>query len=62
MVKLLKLRTLSTMTNGPLIPPMVLYLILGWTLIIRGSTTSGMMAVVPSDTGRGGRRSAIREE
>jgi hypothetical protein len=42
----LRQRTLSRTTNGPLMPPMVLYLILGWTDIMRGSITSGMMAVV----------------
>jgi hypothetical protein len=42
----LRRRTLSRTTNGPLMPPMVLYLILGWTDIMRGSITSGMMAVV----------------
>jgi hypothetical protein len=39
-------RTLSSTTNGPLMPPMVLYRIRGWTDIMRGSITSGMMAVV----------------
>jgi hypothetical protein len=42
----LRQRTLSRTTNGPLMPPMVLYRILGWTDIMRGSITSGMMAVV----------------
>jgi hypothetical protein len=48
-----RLRTLSRTTNGPLMPPMVLYRIRGWTDIMRGSITSGMMAVV-SATFRGG--------
>ena len=34
------------MTNGPLTPPMVLYRMRGVTEIMRGSTTSGMVAVV----------------
>jgi hypothetical protein len=46
-----KLRTLSRITNGPLTPPMVLYRILGVTEIMRGSTTSGIVAVV-SGSGR----------
>lgn len=47
----LGLRTLSRITNGPLTPPMVLYRILGVTEIMRGSTTSGIVAVV-SGSGR----------
>jgi hypothetical protein len=41
-----KLRTLSRITNGPFTPPMVLYRIRGVTEIMRGSTTSGIVAVV----------------
>lgn len=36
-------RTLSRMTNGPLMPPMVLYRSRGVTEIMRGSKTSGMV-------------------
>ena len=46
MISRFKLRTLSKTTNGPLIPPMVLYRIRGWTDIMRGSIVSDMMAVV----------------
>jgi hypothetical protein len=51
----LRLHTLSRTTNGPLMPPMVLYRILGWTDIMRGSITSGMMAVMGALYGWWGR-------
>jgi hypothetical protein len=44
---------LSSTTNGPLMPPMVLYRILGWTDIMRGSITSGMVAVVSASSAEG---------
>jgi hypothetical protein len=43
-------RTLSRTTNGPLMPPIVLYRMRGWTDIMRGSITSGMMAVVSASS------------
>jgi len=38
-------RTFSRITNGPLTPPMVLYLILGWIAVMRGSSIPGAMTV-----------------
>jgi hypothetical protein len=38
-------QTLSSTTNGPLMPPMVLYRIRGWTDIMRGSIVADMAAV-----------------
>lgn len=40
------LPTLSRMTKGPLTPPMVLYLILGCILVMRGSSTLVAIAEV----------------
>ena len=36
--------TLSSMTRGPFTPPIVLYRILGWTVVMRGSSIPGAMA------------------
>lgn len=50
-LELIWLRTLSRMTRGPLMPPMVLYRTRGWTDIMRGSRVA-MLAVLMSDLER----------
>jgi hypothetical protein len=55
--RLTGLRTLSSMTNGPLTPPIVLYRIRGETFIMRGSTVA-MVPVRKSEAGGMGWRSA----